>query len=95
MMRSETVNLNTRSRSYDSVPTKESNRSNVGKYSISTSYIPAPQGSLTIEKPSFDSLLRPPKSTIRKVVFNPNAWAAQNYNIVEDLAKAPCAMSTL
>jgi hypothetical protein len=27
--------------------------------------------------------------------FNPNSRAAQNYNIVEDLAQAMCAMSTL
>ena len=40
-------------------------------------------------------VLRPPKSTLRKVFFNPNARAAQFYNVVEDLAQAPCAMSTL
>ena len=40
-------------------------------------------------------ILRPPKSTLRKVVFNPNARAAQFYNVVEDLSQEPCAMSTL
>ena len=40
-------------------------------------------------------ILRPPKSTLRKAFFNPNAQAAQFYNVVEDLAQAPCAMSTL
>ena len=40
-------------------------------------------------------VLHPPKSTLRKVVFNPNARAAQFYNVVEDLTQAPCAMSTL
>ena len=40
-------------------------------------------------------VLRPPKSTLRKIVFNPNARAAQFYNVVEDLAQAPCAMSPL
>ena len=40
-------------------------------------------------------VLHPPKSTLRKVVFNPNARAAQFYNVVEDLAQEPCAMSTL
>ena len=40
-------------------------------------------------------ILRPPKSTLRKAVFNPNARAAQFYNVVEDLAQEPCAMSTL
>ena len=29
------------------------------------------------------------------MVTNPNARAAQFYNVVEDLAQAPCAMSTL
>jgi hypothetical protein len=54
-----------------------------------------PSGPLQIEKPSFDSILRPPKSTIQKSTFNPNSRAAQNYNIVEDLAQAPCATSAL
>ena len=40
-------------------------------------------------------ILHPPKSTLRKEVFNPNAQVAQFYNVVEDLAQAPCAMSTL
>ena len=38
--------------------------------------------------------LRPPKSTLKRETHNPNAHAAQNYSIVEDLAQAPCAMST-
>jgi len=50
---------------------------------------------LHIEKPTSDTILRPPKTTVRKTVFNSNARAAQNYNVVEDLAQAPCAMSTL
>jgi hypothetical protein len=50
---------------------------------------------LQIKKPSFDSILRPPKRTIQKSTFNPSSRAAQNYNIVEDLAQAPCAMSSL
>ena len=40
-------------------------------------------------------VLHPPKSTLKKDVFNPSARAAQFYNVVEDLAQAPCAMSTL
>jgi hypothetical protein len=43
----------------------------------------------------FDSILRPPKRNIHKSTFNPSSRAAQNYNIVEDLAQAPCAMSAL
>jgi hypothetical protein len=37
----------------------------------------------------------PPKGVVRKSAFNPHARAAQNYNIVEDLAQAPSAMSAL
>jgi hypothetical protein len=37
----------------------------------------------------------PPKGVIHKSAFNPHARAAQNYNIVEDLAQAPSAMSAL
>ena len=40
-------------------------------------------------------ILRPPKSTLRKDIFNPNAQAAQFYNVVEDIAQEPCVMSTL
>ena len=50
---------------------------------------------LSIENPTLDMILCPPKSTLRKAIFNPNARAAQFYNVVEDLAQAPCAMSTL
>jgi hypothetical protein len=57
--------------------------------------ISPPFGSLQIEKPTFDSILRPPKTTIRKSTFRPSSRATQNYNIVEDLSQAPCAMSTL
>jgi hypothetical protein len=52
-------------------------------------------GPLQIEKPSFDSILHLPKSTIHKSSFNPSSRAAPNYNIVEDLAQALCAMSAL
>jgi hypothetical protein len=37
----------------------------------------------------------PPKGIVRKCAFNPHARAAQKYSIVEDLAQAPSAMSTL
>jgi hypothetical protein len=52
-------------------------------------------GPLHIEKPMFDSILHPPKRTIHKATFNPSSCVAQNYNIVEYLAQAPCVMSTL
>jgi hypothetical protein len=64
--------------------------SSVSPPSASPSFNP-----LQIEKPSFDSILYPPKITIQKSTFNPNSRAAQNYNIVEDLAQALCAISAL
>ena len=48
-----------------------------------------------MEQPNLDLILRLPKDTLRKVVFNTNSWAAQFYNVVEYLAQEPCAMSTL
>jgi hypothetical protein len=48
-----------------------------------------------IEKPTFDSIFHPPKSTIRKSTFNPSSRATQNYNIVEYLAQESCVMSSL
>jgi hypothetical protein len=59
------------------------------------STVSPPSGSLQIEKPTFDSILRPPKSTIHKSNFNPSSCGAQNYKIVVDLAQAPCSMSSL
>jgi len=50
---------------------------------------------LQIEKPTFDSILRPPKRNIQKSTFDPSSFAAKKYNIVEDLDQALCAMSTL
>ena len=37
----------------------------------------------------------PIKGVLRKSAFNPHARAAQNYNIVEDLAISPSKMSAL
>jgi hypothetical protein len=56
---------------------------------------PPTNGPLHIERPSLDTVLRPPKGVINKSTFNPHARAAQNYSIVEDLAQAPSAMSAL
>jgi hypothetical protein len=63
--------------------------------SVSPSSVSPLFGPLHIEKPAFDSILRPPKRTIRKSTFNPSSGAAHNCNIVEDLAQAPCAISAL
>jgi hypothetical protein len=57
---------------------------------------PPTNGPLYLERPSLDTVLRPPpKGVIKKSAFNPHACAAQNYSIVEDLAQAPSAMSAL
>jgi hypothetical protein len=57
---------------------------------------PPTNGPLHLERPSLDTVLcPPPKGFIRKSTFNPHARAAQNYNIVEDLAQPPSAMSAL
>jgi hypothetical protein len=57
---------------------------------------PPTNGPLHLERPSLNTVLRPPpKGVVRKSAFNPHARAAQNYNIVEDLAQAPSAMSAL
>lgn len=39
--------------------------------------------------------IKTPKGFIHKSTFNPRIRAAQNYNIIEDLAQAPSSMSTL
>jgi hypothetical protein len=56
---------------------------------------PPTNGPLHLERPSPDTVLRPPKGVVHKSAFNPHARAAQNYSIVEDLAQAPSAMSAL
>ena len=90
MMSSYTINLNTRSHSYDKPAEKKDEKV------PSTSSSPCPSnGPVVIEKPNLDLILRPPKDTLRKAIFNPNARAAQFYNVIEYLAQAPCVMSTL
>jgi hypothetical protein len=95
------VNITTHSATYDT-PVKPDKLKNTNgsapdplPSSVSPPSFSPPHGPLQIEKPSFESILHPPKNTIQKSTFNPNSRAAQNYNIVEDLAQAPCAMSTL
>ena len=39
--------------------------------------------------------IKPPKGVVHKSTFNPRARVAHHYNIVEDLAQSPSAMSTL
>jgi hypothetical protein len=48
---------------------------------------------LQIKKP--EPLPRIPKGVLKRYTHNPNARAAQNYFIVEDMDQTPCAMSAL
>ena len=56
--------------------------------------LPQFNGPLTFEKTTFEAPSHPSKGTLWHT-HNLNAQAAQHYNIVEDLAQAPCAMSAL
>jgi hypothetical protein len=87
------IDLTTRTTTYDTPtnPNKKKVTNGTPPDPYPTSVSP-PSGSLQIGKPTFDSILRHPKSAIHKSTFNPSSRATQNYNIVEDLAQAPCAM---
>ena len=50
---------------------------------------------LHIMRPTIEPIPRMPKAYTKRTTINPNARAAQNYSIVEDLAQSPCAMSAL
>jgi hypothetical protein len=95
------INLTTHAMTYDTLIKPNKLKTTNGSLpdplpsSVSPSSASPPSGPLQIEKTSFESILHPPKSTIRKSTFNPSSRAAQNYNIVEDLAQALCAMSAL
>ena len=93
MMANETAALMTREKTYDTNLDKHPRGSTSSL--TSTTAPSTSNGSLQIEKPIFDNVLHPPKGTIQKLAFNPSARVTQNYNIVEDLAQTPCAMSTL
>jgi hypothetical protein len=87
------VNVTTRVNTYDTPPGDKPNGKVVDQPYNSTH--PPSSNPLYIEKPIFNVMLRPSKSIIRKVVFNPNAHAAKKYSIIEYLEQVPCAMSTL
>ena len=74
MMSSEMINLNTRAHSYNLPPEKKSDEVQSDKPSAST---PPPSNGLHIDKPMHDAIFLPPKSTLRKSIFNPNACASQ------------------
>jgi hypothetical protein len=50
---------------------------------------------LQIEKTLGETMTCIPKGTFNRYSHNPNARAAQNYSVVEDLSQTPCAMSSL
>jgi hypothetical protein len=50
---------------------------------------------LHIEKTLGETMTCIPKGAFNKYSHNPNARAAQNYSVVEDLSQTPCAMSAL
>jgi hypothetical protein len=97
------INLTTRSKTYDTPgnPEKGKDTNSTGTLldpspsSVSLPSVNPPYRPLQIEKPAFNSILHPPKRTIRKATINPSSRVAQNYNIIEDLAQAPCAMFVL
>ena len=96
MMSNETVISNTHSQTYDKLAQKKDENTSSKKVPSTSSSPPPPyNGPLIIEKPNLDLILRPPKNTLQKYVFNRNAQATQFYNVVEDLAQAPCVKSTL
>jgi len=53
-------------------------------------------GPLHIERPNPVSAIQPPSQDVQwKFTYNLNAQATQHYNIIEDLAQVPSAMSAL
>jgi hypothetical protein len=97
------INLTTHSKTYNTPVKLDKGKITIGTdtlldpspSSVHPPSVNPPFGPLKIEKPTFKSILSPPKSTIHKSTFNLSSRATQNYNIVEDLAQAPCAMSAL
>ena len=62
---------------------------------LSSSQNPLPPNNLHIERSVADLVILPPKGALRHTMHNTSTCAAQNYNIVEDLAQASSAMSAL
>ena len=69
----ETVHLQTRSQNYDKPTDKKEDNSSSNKAPPTGSPVSSSNGPLTIKKPSLDMILCPPKSTLRKAVFDPNS----------------------
>ena len=73
MMSSETINLSSRSQSYDKIVEKKNENPSSDKVPSTISPPSSSNGPLVIEKPSLYLILRLPKDTLRKSIFNPNA----------------------
>ena len=85
MMMSSKVMVAIRSKNYTSKSLVEDEDDSSPTSKTSTSN--PPSESFHIEKPNLDMIIHlPPKGMLHKSAFNPHARAAQNYNIVEDLA---------
>jgi hypothetical protein len=77
------INLTTLSKTYNTPgnPNKGKDTNDTGTLpdpspsSVSLPSVNPPSRPLQIEKPTFDSILRPPKSTIHKATFNPISHA--------------------
>ena len=67
MMSSNTITLQNQSHSYDKHIEKKKDNSSLGKAPSTSSPDSSSTGPLTIEKPNLDMVLRPPKSTLRKI----------------------------
>ena len=77
-------------------PTKNYKKQPEGELSthVDSPSLPQSNGPLTFEKTTFEAPSHPSKGTLR-CTHNLNAQASQHYNIIEDLAQAPCAISAL
>ena len=73
MISSNTINLQTQSQDYDKPTNKNEDHSSLGKAPSTSSPESSSTVPLSIEKPTLDMILHPPKSTLQKTVFNPNA----------------------
>ena len=69
----DTINLQTRSQNYEKPADKKEDHYSSGKASSTSSSKSSSTVLLSIEKPTLNIILRPPKSTLWKAVFNPNA----------------------
>ena len=77
------VNIKTRHHSYDVPPsTLDQSESH-------------PSVSLTFEKLTIYIIPHPPIGDICRKMHNTNAQASQNTNVVEEIAQAPCSMSSM